>query len=125
MTLNGFADDHFVRETLKSSKLDHRGELETIAIIESSMLDIKSWMDQVQLMMNKSKTEFIYFGGSRQLEKCIPNTMNINGEDIQWSNVTGFLGGYLDSTLSFKEHIKVKGKVAMLNLQKYEQLGNT
>ena len=73
-------------------------------------------MDLVQLKMNESKTEFIHFGGSRQLEKCITNTINLNGEDIQWSNVTRYLGVYLDLTLSFKEYIKVKYKVDMLNL---------
>ena len=59
MTLNGFTDDHTVRRTLKSSKVGHKDELETITIIESSMLDIKSRMDQAQLKMNESKTEFI------------------------------------------------------------------
>ena len=73
-------------------------------------------MDQVQLKMNESKTEFIYFGGSRQLEKCITNTIYVNGEDIKWYNVTRYPGAYLDSTLSFKEHIEVKCKVGMLNL---------
>ena len=31
-------------------------------------------------------------------------------------DVTRYLGAYLDSTLNFKEHIKVKCKAAMLNL---------
>ena len=75
LTLNGFADDHSVSRTFKSSKLGQKDELETIAIIESSMLDIKSWMDHVQLKMNERKMEFIFFGGSRQLEKCITNTI--------------------------------------------------
>ena len=82
-------------------------------------------MDQVQLKINESKTEFIYFGGSRQLEKCLTITINVNGEDIQQSNVTRHLGAYLESTPSFKECSKVKCKVAMLNLLKLEQLGNT
>ena len=82
------------------------------------MLYIKSWMDQVRLTINKSKTKFIYFGGSRQLEKCITNTINISGEDIQYSNVTRYLDAYLDSTLSLKQHIKEKCKVATLNLLK-------
>ena len=75
-------------------------------------------MDEGQLKMNKSKMELVYFGGSRQLDKCITNTININGEDIQWSHFTIYLGVYLDSILSFKEHIKVKGKAAMLILLK-------
>ena len=47
LTLNGFADDHSVRKAFKPSKLDHQEELDTIAIMEQSMQDIKVWMDQV------------------------------------------------------------------------------
>ena len=47
LTLNGFADDHSVRLAFKPSKLDHIEELDTIAIMEKSMQDIKVWMDQV------------------------------------------------------------------------------
>ena len=115
---NGYADDLSVRRTFKSSKLGQKDELGTITIIECSMVNKKSWIDQVQLKMNKSETEFIYFGGSRHLEKCITNTISVNGEDIQWTNITRYLGAYLDSTLSFKEHIKAKCKVAMLYLLK-------
>ena len=67
------------------------------------MLDIKSWMDTVQLKMNDSKTEFMYFGGPRQLEKCIVNQINVNGEMIPRSQIIGYLGAYLDSALNFKE----------------------
>ena len=52
--------------------------------------------------MNESKMEFIYFGGSRQLVKCITNDINVSGDDIQQSNVTRYLGAYLDSTHNFK-----------------------
>ena len=69
LTLNGFADDHNVRKTFKSDQLEHQLELNAIAVIEKSMLDIKSWMDGVRQKMNNSKTEFIYFGGPGQLEK--------------------------------------------------------
>ena len=71
LTLNGFADDHTIIKTFRSTRLDHKEELDTIRITEKSLQDIKTWMDQVQLKMNDSKTEFIYFGGPRQLEKCI------------------------------------------------------
>ena len=36
-----------VSEAFKPSKLDHKEELDTIAIMEKSMQDIKVWMDQV------------------------------------------------------------------------------
>ena len=118
LELNGFADDHSIRRAFKPSKLDHKDELETIVIIEQSVLEIKSWMDQVHLKMNESKTEFIYFGWPSQLDKCIKTSININGEEIVRANITKYLGAYLDSKLDFKEHIKTKCKAAMLNIYK-------
>ena len=80
------------------------------------MFDIKSWMDMVRLEMNNSKTEFIYFGGPRQLEKCIINQINVNGEQISRSQMMRYLGAYLDSTLNLKQQIEMKCKTALLNL---------
>ena len=80
------------------------------------MLDIKAWVDQVHLKMNDSKTEFIYFGGNRQLEKCIIDKIDVNGEDIQRVELTRYLGVYFNPSLNFKEHIKMKCKAAMINL---------
>ena len=127
LKLNGFADDHSVRKTFKPDRLEHHQELNTIAIIEKSMLDIKSWMDAVtpsrciRIMMSNISSdmnkpcwklakacpqsqilfcsEFIYFGGSKQLEKCIISPIN-------------------DPTLNLEHHIKIKCKAAMLNLLK-------
>ena len=97
LTLNGFADDHSVRLAFKPSKLDHKEELDTIAIMEKSMQDIKVWMDQVRLKMNDSKTELIYFGWPSQLGKCISDSINVNEEIIERSTTTKYLGAYLDS----------------------------
>ena len=47
LTLNRFADEYSVRRAFKPSKLDHKQEQNTIAIMEQSMQDIKVWMDQV------------------------------------------------------------------------------
>ena len=80
LELNRFMDDHSVCTTLKPSKLDHKEELVTIVTIESTMLDIKSWMDQVCLKLNESKMEFIYFGWPSQLGKCVATTIDVNGK---------------------------------------------
>ena len=116
LELNGFADDCSVRRMFKPSKLGHKEELETIAIMEKSMLDIKSWMGQVRLKMNESKTKFIYFGWPSQLDKCITQHINVNGEQIEKTNITKYLGTHLDIKLDFKEHIKIKCRAAMLNI---------
>ena len=115
--LNGFMDDHSICTTFKPSKLDHKEELDTITTIESTMLDIKSLMDQVHLKLNESKMEFIYFGWPSQLGKCVATTIDVNRETIARSNVTKYLGAHLDSTFNFKQHIKTKCKAAMFNLQ--------
>ena len=59
LELNSFVDDHSICTTFKSSKLDHKEELDTIANIEETMLDIKSWIEQVHLKLNEANTEFI------------------------------------------------------------------
>ena len=118
LKLNGFADDHSVRKIFKADQIEHHQEINTIAVLEKSMLDIKSWMDAVRLKMNNSRTKFIYFGGPRQLEKCITSQININGEQIPRSQMTRYLGTYLEPTLNLKQHIKIKCKAAMLNLLK-------
>ena len=72
--------------------------------------------------MNDNKTEFIYFGGPKQLEKCIINQINVNGEMIQRSHIARYLRAYPDSSLNLKEHIKKKCKAAMLNLLKIKAM---
>ena len=118
LELNGFADNNSIRTTFRPSKLDHREEQATIDKIEATMLEVKSWMDQVHLKLNEAKTEFMYFGWPSQLGKCAVSTIDINGENIARSEVTKYLEAHLDSALNFKKHIKTKCKAAMFNLQR-------
>ena len=71
LTLIGFVDDHSICKQFKSGT---RQEQDTIAILESSLQDVKAWMDAVTLKLNESKTKFIYFGSEQQLSKCCENT---------------------------------------------------
>ena len=57
LTLTGFMDDHSICKQFKSGT---RQEQDTIATLESSLKDIKAWMDAARLKLNESKTEFIY-----------------------------------------------------------------
>ena len=74
-------------------------------------------MDQVHLKLNEFKMEFIYFGWPSKLGKCVATTIDVNGETVPRSNVTKYLEAHLDSALNFKQHIKMKCKAAMFNLQ--------
>ena len=76
----------------------------------------------MKLKMNMGKTEFIIFGGSRQLNKSEVNEVEIEGSVIQRSQMVRCLGAWLDDTLSMKHHVKVKARVAMLNLLKIKNI---
>ena len=113
LQLSGFADDHSVRKTFKAG--DTCEETTTISKLESCLLSIKQWMDQVRLKMNPSKTEFIHFGNAPQLHKCFTNSIDVAGDLILRSNVIRYLGVWLDASLNFKLHVTKKCKAAMLN----------
>ena len=128
LTLNGFDDDHSIRKSFKltipkgNGSFVHTDEDNTIIIMEKSLLNIKSWMDAVKLELNEIKTEFIYFGGRHQLAKTHRDTMNINGEIIKCTNKIKYLGGYLDSSLTFKDHIIAKSRAGTINTIKIKNI---
>ena len=98
-----------------------------IATIEELMLKIKEWMDTVRLKIKESKTEFMWLESRQQLKKCTTttNSLEVLGENIEKSEVIRYLRGYLDSTLTFKQHIKTKCKSALLNLFKIISIRNS
>ena len=81
MTLNDFADDHLVRQCFKANNCDQ--ELNTINALESTMEDISNWMGMMRLKLNNDKTEFIMFGCSTQLSKCVTESFNADGVPIK------------------------------------------
>ena len=113
LQLSGFADDHSVRKSFKAG--NRQRECETKAKLENCLFNIKNWMDQTRLKMNPAKTKFIYFGNTRQLQKCTISSINVAGNLILRSDIVRYLGVWMDSTLSFKTHITRKCQVAMLN----------
>ena len=62
------------------------------------------------------------FGSKIQLAKCITNIININGTRVQRSEVTKYLGAWLDQSPTLTEHVSRKCCTAMLNLLKIKQL---
>ena len=113
LQLSGFADDHSIRKAFKAGNTNK--EISTISKLESCLLSIKQWMDQVRLKMNPSKMEFIYFGNAPQLLKCTIDSINVAGDLILRSDVIRYLGVWLNATLNFKLHVTKKCKAAMIN----------
>ena len=120
LKISGFADDHSIRDSFKAN--DRMAELQTINNLQQCMLNIKHWMDRARLKMNPSKTEFIYFGFNRQLEKCSEKEISVAGDLIIRSDVIRYLGVWMDSSLNFKTHTTKKCQSAMINFLKIRKI---
>ena len=56
ISINGFADDHLLQ---KSCKPGMKSEIETVELMQTSMVKVDSWMKENRLKLNPNKTEFI------------------------------------------------------------------
>ena len=113
--LAGFADNHSIHNRFKPNS-DGNAEKQTIDRLQGAMSDTKNWMDSVQLKLNSDKTEFMYFGTTHQLKKCLIDSIDVNGNHITRSEILQYLGAFLDQLLNFKAHMKQKCRTAMRNL---------
>ena len=113
VSINGYADDHSLRCTFNpNSRAD---ESQCVRDLQISVQDIAKWMTSMQLKLNCDKTELILFGSRQQLLKCKTGEIELDGNLISTSQYVRYLGGGLDSTLSFKKHINNAAAVAMAN----------
>ena len=70
------------------------------------------------LKLNLDKTKYILFVSTKHIEKLDTSPFNTNGDLKEWSTVVRYLGGYLDRSLTFKDHVKEKARRAMVNIIK-------
>ena len=56
------------------------------------------------------------------LSKCITNSININGHEVNRSVTIKYLGAWLDQELKMKQHRVNKCRIAMLNIQRIKYL---
>ena len=120
VTLSGFADDHSIRRCFPAKF--HTAEKRTISTMENTLTKVANWMTSMQLKLNSEKTKFILFGSRQMLKHADTEHLNFGTTPIQWSNLIKYLGGYLVSCLTFKEHVKQKCKAAMLNFIKIKTI---
>ena len=74
------------------------------------------------LKLNSDKTKFTMFGSRQMLKYANTFHLNFGNSPIQQSRLVKYLAGYLDSCLTFKEHVKQKSKAAMLNFTKIKAI---
>ena len=113
--LNGFADDHSLKKTLKAD--DRKAEHTTTSILQNCLQDVKLWIDENRLKMNNGKIEFIMFGAKKQLTICTTTGIDVNITEVSTSKAVKYFGVWMDSNLTFKDHIMKKCRTAMINIQ--------
>ena len=117
--LNGFADDHSLN---KGFRPDHVEEVSMISKLEGTLANINSWMGENCHKMNNSKTDFLYVASHHQLQKCEIKEISVCGENVPRSDFIQLLGAWIDKNLNMKQHIMVKCKITMWNVQKIKHI---
>ena len=110
-----FADNHIIVKEFDCNLLAE--EMQTKHILITNLASIKSWMNSVRLKMDNAKSEFILFGNTILVSKCISSEVNINGEAVGRSHEIKYLGTWLDGELMLKTCVKRKCAISMTNLQ--------
>ena len=86
--------------------------VELSQVLSSELSIIYEWIKNNKLILNISKTMSIIFGSNYRLSNNPKINLQIDGQTIQQVRTVKLLGLWLDSTLSWSEHIdKVVGKM--------------
>ena len=56
ISINGFVDDHSLQKSCKPGTVS---EIETVELLETSLVKVDSWMKENRLKLNPNKMEFI------------------------------------------------------------------
>ena len=57
------------------------------------------------------------FGATKQLTKCTTTSIDLNNTEVSTSKVVKYLGTWMDSNLTFKDHIVKMYRTSMINIQ--------
>ena len=91
--------------------------LNTIAKVETSVLDIKSWMNKNLLKLNDDKTEVLIIT-SPYFKKKLPDlTVKVGDSTITPSLTSRTIGVIFDNTLQMNSHVKDLCKRALYQLK--------
>ena len=57
-------------------------ELEMVDRMANLLLEVKGWMTSNWLKMNDAKTEFVYFGFPKQMDKVVTQSIQVGGSSV-------------------------------------------
>ena len=119
--VRGYADDHGLDIAFTPTTVD---EERACASLELCCDNIIKWMHMNRLKINTSKTEFVYFGGARQMDKCALHQITVGDSVVTRSTNVKYLGVKLDQNLTLKEQVSSKCGLAMANIKKVRSIRN-
>ena len=78
----------------------------------------------LQLQLNPSKTEFIWFGSSTNLQKIPSNSWSLQVCDsiVDFSEVVRNLGIFFDSKMSMKHHVIKTSSACFYHIRRLRQI---
>ena len=120
ITLQGFADDHFMHKMFKAG--DQAAEKDTIDLLSEAFNNTQTWMTAMRLKLNSDKTEFLILGSTPQLNKLTTKTISVGSSTVERSRVVKCLGTYFDENLNFKHHVEMKCKAATFNFHRIKSI---
>jgi hypothetical protein len=110
-----YMDDFAITVTLNSAKSNYK-KLERIA------LEIMSKANEATISFNVSKTELIHFHSKRT---TIEEGLKLGDVEISPKPLVRWLGVFLDSKLTFKQHIEIQISKVKTAFYLIRRLGNT
>ena len=93
------------------------------AKLSLAMEKVTQWLQYSRLTLNTDKTVTMFFS-NKQRKMALPN-IYVNGQLIKNVNEFKYLGVTLDSTLTFKSHIKKMSQKLKYNLLNFKHIRNS
>ena len=97
-------------------------EGEAVAVMESCLSDIRTWMIKNRLLINDDKTEFLIIGTRPQLRKINISHIRVGEADIVPVSHVKNLGCIFDSTLNMDQHVLATCKAAFFHLHNIRRI---
>ena len=120
ISISGFADNQSLQKVFWAG--DVTDEQRYVNEIESCLINVGTWMKENRLKINVQKTELIFLGSKQKLKKCETSQIKVIDEKLERSNVTKYLGSWLDESLSFVKHATMKCNAATWNIHRTRKI---
>ena len=87
--------------------------------------EIDKWMSSNRLKLNSEKTQFIWFGSSRQLQKVTVDSITLAGSTLSFQSSVNDLGVLIDGRLSMCDHVQRVCRTSYYQLRKLRVIRNS